>query len=886
MSKSLIIAEKPSVAEVIYKALGGKGNNTSSAKVDYFEHDDYLICSALGHLVEIYNPDEETLTGRKNKKSSTKKSNPKWSFENLPVLPAKFELRPMAKTKDRIKLLKDLVQRDDVTEIINACDAGREGELIFYYLAKFLNIKQKQKRMWLQSMTQDAIKKEASKPKQSSQFLALQQAAIARSEADWLVGINATRALTLVNTKGTNSFVLTTVGRVQTPTLALIITREQLRKQHKERDYWQLVADFKVNGHSYQGTRQKPNVDETDPEDSPSRIWDKESAEKLLALCSNETTASVTETTKDRKINPPALFDLNDLQREANKRFSFPARRTLEIAQSLYDQYKVLTYPRTESRHLPNDYQNYAKDVLANFASENNQWQQITKNPNSTYFFQQSQDNKSIKRVFDDKKISDHFAIVPTGTIPKDLPEDHAKIFDLVLRRFNSAFMPPAIVAETERVSVVAGEKFISKGRVIKEHGWYKVGMPNRLDNELPVLPKSNGAIEVALKDCNLEQKTTKPPPRYTDATLLGAMQRASSLVEDTKLSKMLSSSGGLGTPATRASIIEELIRHGYVERVENEFHPRPKAFTLIDELEQMQIKELTKPELTATWEQVLRDIENGKADANEFLNHIRDLVKEIIDRTKDFDLDKVEEDENVVYATLSVKCPNCGGTVVEGKRKYICQNKECQLYFWKVVANRALSQKEAEQLLLTHPNLNPDSKKTIGPFDDLYSKKGTAFSASLYLDAKGRIKMQFVNNNKEQIDDVSKLETIGSCPLCGKNVVVAPNSYSCQDYFDEHQSCSFSIQRLVCKRELTIEEVKTLLAEPHKTALLENFISKWGKPFKAYLKINPKSGRLGFEFEARKKGSKKSAKKAKKSSKSSKKKTSTKKTKKATVTA
>ena len=862
MSKSLVIGEKPSVANDIARALGNAKRNNG-----YLETDDFIITSAVGHLVEIYNPDEETADYKTKRKPAAKADKPaaegslsgKWSLGRLPVIPDKFALRPTKSTADRVRLISKLLKRPEVEVVINACDAGREGELIFHNLASYLRIDKPIKRLWLQSMTKQAIITGFANLRKAIELSSLREAAVARSEADWLVGINATRALTGLNSKE-GGFLLTTAGRVQTPTLAMLVVRERERIAHVAKPYWLLDITCAIAAGTYtarwvRSVGQQPKQ-ATNGIQGRGWIWDGAQARQLAAKLDSATVprATVEDVSKRRTVAPPPLFDLNSLQREANRRYSLPARRTLQAAQALYERYKLLTYPRTESRHLPPDYMPVAQRILQKFSSAADnapsqgyvQMSQIA--PHCAVA--QSRVDKVGKKVFDIAKVTDHFAIIPTGEIPRDtLPELEQKIFDLVCRRFLAVFFPPAELLSTVRTTTVDGEQFETNGSVTLEPGWMNVAMPNKSDKELPALARDEKA-QVTQRD--LQEKLTKPPARFDDASLLGAMQGAYKLVSEDELSNALQEGGGLGTPATRATIIEELLRHDYVVRDGKELIPTRRAFSLIELLDGMRINMLTKPQLTGEWESYLKRIEQGTESASEFLEGIRTLTRQIATVAKEYDPDATEGD----YATLNVMCPRCEqAQISETYRKYECQNRECKFFIWKVIASRLLSPQEAEILL---------SERQYGPLDDFKSRRGLPFTATIKLEESGKTTFAFPSDQDEEMD-FDQLEIIGPCPQCQADVAVAQTSFLCRNRAEG--KCSFRLGRIILKRELAIEECAQLLKE-RKTDVLADFISKRGKPFKARLVLD-KNGKLGFEFDkpAAKKPAKKSAKKAAKKS-------------------
>ena len=554
MTKTLIIAEKPSVANDIAKSLGG-----FTKEGDYFESEQYVLTSAVGHLLEIKAPEEyEVKRG-------------KWSFANLPVIPPDFALEPIAKTESRLKLLNKLIRRKDISTIVNACDAGREGELIFRLIAQYTKAKQPIKRLWLQSMTPTAIRDGFKHLRDDEEMLPLARAARSRSEADWLIGINGTRAMTAFNSKE-GGFFLTTVGRVQTPTLSIVVQREEKIKNFVPRDYWEVRAEFVCAGGVYEGKWLDADFkkDEADPEKRAERLWSRAAADAIVAACLGKN-GTVTEESKPTTSISPALFDLTSLQREANARFGFSAKNTLALAQALYERHKVLTYPRTDSRHLPEDYLQTSMQTL----------ECLTGNAGYESYASQILQNRWVrpnKRIFDNKKISDHFAIIPTTQLPKNLSEPEQKLYDLVTRRFMAVFFPAAEFLVTTRFTEVAGHRFKSEGRVMTKPGWLAVygreipASGKNSDNDRLLVPVSPG--EAVLADKVLaDELVTKPPARYTEATLLSAMEGAGKLVEDELREAMMGK--GLGTPATRAAIIEGLLTEKYLLREGRELDPR-----------------------------------------------------------------------------------------------------------------------------------------------------------------------------------------------------------------------------------------------------------------------------------------------------------------------
>ena len=508
MAKKLIIAEKPSVATDIARALGGFTRHG-----DYFESEEYLLSSAIGHLLELVAPE-----GVEVKRG-------KWSFANLPVIPPHFGLKPIERTEDRLKLLLKLLIRKDVTGIINACDAGREGELIFRYIMQHAGNKKPIRRLWLQSMTQGAIREGFERLRTDKSMLPLADAAVCRSESDWLVGINGTRAMTAFNSKE-GGFYKTTVGRVQTPTLAILVEREDRIRKFLSRDYWEVHASFAAAAGAYSGrwfdeSFAKTAKDE-DAEAKPERLWDAARAEALRENCEGKPGIATEEAKPTTQISP-LLFDLTSLQREANGRFGFSARTTLSLAQAMYEKHKVLTYPRTDARALPEDYLPTVKstmEMLAGKAKGKDRSAGIAAYaPFARQVLKEGWVTPS-KRIFDNTKISDHFAIIPTLQGPGNLSDAEAKLYDMVVKRFLSVFFPAAEFLVTTRITRVEGEPFRSEGRVMMKPGWLAIyGRDVEKDDALMVAIADGEKVKTTAVEVKANQ--TKPPARFSEATLM-----------------------------------------------------------------------------------------------------------------------------------------------------------------------------------------------------------------------------------------------------------------------------------------------------------------------------------------------------------------------------
>jgi DNA topoisomerase-3 len=816
VSKSLIIAEKPSVANDIAKALGG-----FTKQKDFFESDDYVLSSAVGHLVEIGMPEEEEV------------KRGKWTFAHLPAIPSRFELKPIEKTEDRLKVLLKLIKRKDVTTLINACDAGREGELIFRYIVQYAKAKQSIKRLWLQSMTQGAIRDGFKKLEAGESYEPLADAAVCRSESDWLVGINGTRAMTAFNSKS-GGFQLTTVGRVQTPTLAILVEREEKIKAFVPRDYWEVIANFSASGGDYTGRWFDEKFKKSDDDGlKAERIWDEKKARALVTKCLGKP-GVVEEESKPTTQAPPMLFDLTSLQREANSRFGFSAKTTLSLAQALYEKHKVLTYPRTDSRALPEDYIPTVNETLKMLKEGGD-------DPSIPYhaFAKKILDEKWVKpnkRIFDNTKISDHFAIIPTTQAPKSLNELEAKLYDFVVKRFLAVFYPSAEFLQTTRITRVEGEPFKSEGKVLVNPGWLAV-YGRDIDDDTASLSAVKAGEKVKAESVEVKATQTKPPARFSEATLLSAMEGAGKLIDDEELRAAMKEKG-LGTPATRAAIIEGLLYEKYIHREGRELIPTAKAFSLMTALHGLGIPELFSPELTAEWEFKLSEMQHGRLSRKKFMAEIVEMTKHIVGQAKNYEHDTIPGD----FGKLNVPCPKCGGEIHENYKKFQCQ--ACDFGFWKILAGRQLEVGEAEALI---------EKREIGPLDGFRSKQGRAFSANLILNKAFAIEFSWgdsANDEDGEGPDFSAQEPLGPCPKCGSRVFETPNAYTCEKAVGATRTCDFRSGRIILKRPIAREEMMKLLADG-KTPLLDKFISKKGRPFAAYLVRQP-DGKIGFEFEQR----------------------------------
>ncbi|MCX7914915.1 MAG: DNA topoisomerase 3 [Verrucomicrobiae bacterium] len=737
MGKALIITEKPSVAADIAAALGKFKKHK-----DYYENDAYVLSWAVGHLFELAVPEAF-------------KESDKWDLQKLPILPPHFDLAPQPKTQNRVKVLEQLLRRRDITEVINACDAGREGELIFRYIIQHAEKRGKLdkpiRRLWLQSMTREAIREGFTQLRTDEEMQPLASAARCRNEADWLVGINATRAFTLRLRRGKGTAV-TTLGRVQTPTLAIIVDREEKIERFRPREVLEVVAQFQAACGEYSGrwfdegfqkneserdrTRRllahfglnvpdaESRLEETngslwDEHRAAYRLWHRELAEAIRQRCAGQPGVVEVEEKKPTTQSPPALYDLTSLQRDANARHGFSARQTLQAAQALYEKHKLITYPRTDSRCLPEDYLAVVKKTLRMLGplAEKvlaNDWVK----PN--------------KRIFNNAKVGDHFAIIPTGREAGTLDDTERTVYELIVKRFIAAFYPAAQFEATTRITRVAGEPFKTEGKILIEPGWLEVyGKQEDKEGETS-LPAVRVGETVKTQELQIKSEQTKPPPRYTEATILSAMEGAGKLVEDEELAEAMKERG-LGTPATRAQIIENLVAVKYLMRRGKELVPTDKAKRTIALLRKV-APDLVSPEMTGEWEFKLREIEHRRLDRDRFMEDIRELTRHIVEEARAFN-----PDEHVDETPFG-ECPKCRSPLRERYDRFVCTRSDCDFNLWKTLAGRSFSRAEVDQLI---------RDRKLGPLDGFMSKNRRPFSAVVRLTDDYKVEFDFEATNE-----------------------------------------------------------------------------------------------------------------------------------------
>jgi len=872
VGKALVITEKPSVARDIVGVLGGFREHDG-----YFESDSHVVTFAVGHLFELLSPEE---IDDKYKR---------WTLDALPIIPEQFRLKPKKGQSERIRTIKRLLERDDVDEVVNACDAGREGELIFREIVEHLGSRKPVRRLWLQSMTDAAIRTGFDRLRPGEELRGLADAAACRARSDWLIGMNATRALTK-RLKSRKEKTAWSAGRVQTPTLAMLVDREFEILAHRPRPYWRVSAAFEHAGASYTGAWYDRGFEaDDDSERRDDRLFDRTRAEAIVAAVAGQSGVA-SETRKPSRESAPPLFDLTSLQRECNRRFGWSARRALSASQRCYERHKILTYPRTDSRCLPDDYRPVVAEILASYAGGASDAGPEFADYAAAAKRLQSDGLENEARNFNDAGVSDHFAIIPTGTLPEEpLTGDDKRLFDLVVRRFLGSFHPPAEWERIERDTVVAGEHFRTRARSLKVPGWRSVLPATDDDGEgalRPLTAKGDGAdgIGVDLTGSELLEEETKPPARITEARLLSLMENAGKQIDDEDLSAALDDKG-IGTPATRADVIENLIAKGYVARIGKALRPSVKGIRLIDTLHRIHIERLTSPALTGEIEQHLLDVEHGVREADDFMNEIQEYANSIVETAKTFEYDELYD----VNESLG-KCPACGRPVIEMAWFYRCEpvpgverEDDCPMLFWKDTSGRYLDRDSVRTLL---------AEDRTGILDGFTARNGRTYRGIIEIDHdEWKLKVQATEwNEGEGVSETPEYEVnpdpLGRCSCDPPaDIVETPTHFICKNKAAEDlaaaelkrqkqawkkdgktpkeiralaaeakpdgpPSCGFVLPRTVCKREITRDEAE-IYVETGKTELLEDFTSRFGRPFSATL-VRKETGRHGFEFPPR----------------------------------
>ncbi len=805
----VVIAEKPSVARDLAAFLGA-----SSRRDGYLEGNGYQVTWALGHLATLKEPEDYEPQLKK------------WSLETLPILPDRFELKAIAErgAGSQLATVRKLLRAAD--EIIAATDAGREGELIVRYILELTGCTHKPaRRLWLSSLTREAIRDAFNRLRPLSDYDALYAAARCRSEADWLVGLNATRFQTV---RQRSTGILWSVGRVQTPVLALIVQRDEEIRTFRPEPFWELMTRYREVTFAHTGGRFKTEED----------------ANELLNQVRNQPLRILGVERKRERVLPPQLYDLTDLQRDMNRRYGLSADDTLKAAQALYEA-KLISYPRTDSRHLGRDMKGKLLGILEKLRN-------LKPDAVGSLNFSSLPFNG---RIIDDAKVSDHHAIIPTGKAPGSLPPASSKVFDAIVTRLIAVFFSPCIKEVTVVNATVSDVPFRARGVRIVDPGWTvlyprKTDDANEEEQNLPeFLPEESGP-----HDPFVRRGETTPPKPYTEATLLSAMETAGRFVEDEQLREALKERG-LGTPATRASIIETLLTRGYVVRDKKTLAATDLGRFLITSIRSPL---LTSPELTGDWEARLREIERGRLAPDQFMSEIARFTRSIVGN----------EPEEPIDSTRLGDCPRCGCPVIRGKRGYGCSawKAGCTFVLWKEVEGVPLDEHQIRELLqrrvLTRAIALPSSGPALLRLADsgallaipvpykLPKRFGEKTSQLVRTSASPRSRAsKRLNALKAAPEDESKgtfaTISLGPCPRCGADVVEQPKSFGCRAW---KSGCSFAIWKSISGKRITARTARTLITQG-KTAILKGFKSRAGKPFAARLKLE--EGEVRLEFDA-----------------------------------
>lgn len=747
----LVVAEKPSVARDLARVLGAR-----SKRDGYFEGEDLWVTWCFGHMVQLAEPDAYNPLWKS------------WRRDQLPMLPERFQLAPIPSSMEQWRVLKRLMLSKEVDIVVNACDAGREGELIFRYVYELSGCKKVMQRLWLASLTDQAVKRAWGQLRAGAEYDALADAARCRAEADWLVGMNATRALTIQARAGApaGKGALMSVGRVQTPTLAMVVQREQAIEGFVPRTFWQIFCTFGVQDGeppTYEGmwfdeekerARKKGGGAKRDGEEweevgeaDPTRLWTWGEVDAVLAALKGASGKVRKMEQKDVRERPPLLFDLTSLQRAANQRYGFSAQHTLDVAQALYERHKLLTYPRTDSNYLTNDMKGGLEKIVQ--AVNQGPWA-----PFCDYLLDNLPLNTS-SRIINDAEVGDHHAIIPTDRSPsgEGLTADEKRLYDMVVRRFLAAFYPDAVFATTRIETEAAGQLFVTRGRMRREAGWQEVeptaaerkqgasltseareARKNKQKDEGPQLPLVAVGDGVSVERVRQHEGQTQPPKRFNEATLLGAMERAGQELDDEVMRRAMKEAG-LGTPATRASMIETLLKRGYIERDGKALVPTAAGRALI---EAIRSDELKSAALTGQWEARLAHVAAGKVSRKDFMEETRRLCERLVSEllSSSVAIPASALGETSGAGEVLGRCPVCRGEVTEGFHAYGCSNgRTCTFVIFKKIAGKDIKPNLVKLLL---------SGKTSQVFKGFKSKSGKSFEAALKLNAEGKVELVF----------------------------------------------------------------------------------------------------------------------------------------------
>ncbi len=807
----VIIAEKPSVAEDLANVLGvGKKMDT------HWLSDDIIITWAIGHLLELKYMDDYDEAFKNWRKS----------IDQLPFIPEEFLYKPKGgRNSKQLKAISKLVKDKSVTEVVNACDAAREGELIFRTIIRHTKIKTPTSRMWMQSMTYDALLEAFENRKSGDEYQALSDAAYARSYADWIIGMNGSRVATRLPQSRDRS--ANSLGRVQTATLALVVDHELEILSHVPVPFWQLNATFSAGDARWKARWERSgHKDDPDrPEHKAHRITEADEKASIEEALAQKGPFSTAETTRTKKEKPPLNYDLTTLQKRANSMWSWSAKRTLGIAQDLYDKFKLTTYPRTDSKYLPEDMHETVAKTLEQLTQQSEYDAHVKR--------LQADGLSNASRNFNSSKVSDHYAIVPTGQAPpSNFGGDHAKLYDMIVRNFLASWHPEAEWNVIKRTTTVAGHEFIKSVETIKSSGWRAVvPKSEKVPEGWGQLPSN--PCDTSLEGHEFSEELSKPKNRLKEASLLQLMEHAGKHIEDDDLAEAMKDKG-LGTPATRADTIEKLLTRKYIRRSRNgSISAAPHGIRMIDVLRRIPVDWITSPELTGDMESSLLAVQRGDEPMKTYMDKIIQQTTTMVERIREHDRSQLYLEESTIGA-----CPSCGGDVKENTLAYQCvhnegRDKGCSFVFWKDTSGRWFDRTTASRLL------------AAGELDDLhgfFSQAGEGYETSVVLAKDGKVASKGAAGGGASEDD----EVLCPCPVCDHGSIrITPSAYNC-----DNPDCNFrGMQNVMCKRPITPDEAKPIFTKG-KSVLLEDFTSRRNRPFNAFLMLD--KNRVSFDFPPR----------------------------------
>ena len=807
----VIIAEKPSVAEDLANVLGvGKKLET------HWHSEDIIITWAIGHLLELKYMDDY----------DNEFKNWRGTIDRLPFIPDAFQYKPKGgRGKKQLSAILKLMKDKSVTEIVNACDAAREGELIFRTILEHSKVKTPTSRMWMQSMTYDAMLKAFETRKSGDTYQALSDAAYSRSRADWIIGMNGSRIATRLPQNRDRS--ANSLGRVQTATLALVVDHELEVLSHIPVPYWQLNGTFVAGEANWTGRWERTgHKDDPDrPEYKSHRIMEASEKEEIETMLASPGDFTTEEKSRTKKEQPPLNFDLTTLQKRANSMWSWSAKRTLGVAQDLYDKFKLTTYPRTDSKYLPEDMPETVAKTLDSLGGQSDYAEHVKR--------LQSNGLSNSKRNFNSAKVSDHYAIIPTGqTPPGNFGGDHAKLYDMIARNFLASWHPPSEWTVTKRIARKSGHQFIKEVEQIASPGWRAV-VPKK-----DKVPEGWGNLPSNPCDSTLDahefsEELSKPKNRLKEASLLQLMEHAGKHIEDDELADAMKEKG-LGTPATRADTIEKLLNRKYIRRSRNgTISAAPHGIRMIDVLRRIPVEWITSPELTGDMEASLLAVQRGEEPMDTYMQKIIQQTQTMVDRIREHDRNTLYLDEPSLGP-----CPSCSGNVMENTLAYQCEHNEgrdkgCSFVFWKDTSGRWFDRTTASRLL---------ENQSLENVHGFFSQAGEGYDTSIELKNDGKVVTKGSGSDEATEDD----EVLCPCPTCDQGSIrITKTAYVC-----DNTECNFrGMQNVMCKRTITPEEAKPIFTEG-KSTLLEDFTSRRNKPFNAFLKLE--KNRVTYDFPPR----------------------------------